>query len=121
MIGSTVILAVIFIITAKLYSSEKGIPAAQEKDLSIIGKASYNKFYIDELYNMFIVRPLHALSEIFHKVIDTWLIDGIVNSVNKSVLSGSKSLRLVQGGNVGYYIFAMVFRIIAILLFHLIL
>lgn len=70
---------------------------------------------------MIIVRPLRAISEIFYKVIDIKIIDGLVNSVNKTVVFGSKTLRLVQTGNVGFYIFAMVFGVIAILLFKLVL
>jgi NADH-quinone oxidoreductase subunit L len=121
MISSTIILAIVFIITAKKYSSAKGVPVANEKQLSFFARASYNKFYIDELYDMIIVRPLQALSEIFYKIIDIKIIDGLVNSVNKTVVFGSKTLRLVQTGNVGFYIFAMVFGIIAILLFNLVL
>ncbi len=121
MIGSTIILAIIFFVTAKIYSSAKGVPAAQEQQLSFFARASYNKFYIDELYDMIIVRPLRAISEIFYKVIDIKIIDGLVNSVNKTVVFGSKTLRLVQTGNVGFYIFAMVFGVIAILLFKLVL
>ena len=92
-----------------------------ENDLSFLAKASYNKFYIDELYNSIIVRPLHAISEVFYKIVDSRMIDGLVNSVNKTVVAGSRTLRMVQTGNVGFYIFAMVFGIIAILLFNLVL
>lgn len=121
MIVSTIVLAIIFVITRKLYSSAKGVPVAHENDLSTFAKASYNKFYIDELYNFIIVRPLHAISELFYKVVDIRMIDGLVNSVNKTVVAGSRTLRMAQTGNVGFYIFVMVFGIIAILLFNLVL
>lgn len=121
MISSTIILAIIFFVAAKKYSSSKGVPAAHEQQLSFFARASYNKFYIDELYDTIIVRPIRALSEIFYRIIDIKIIDGLVNSVNKTVVFGSRTLRLVQTGSVGFYIFAMVFGIIAILLFKLVL
>ena len=121
MIVSTIILAIIFLITKKRYSSSAGVPVSSEEKMTLLGKASYNKFYIDELYDLIIVRPLHVISKIFYKVVDIKILDGLVNSVNKSIVFGSRTLRMLQTGNVGFYIFAMVFGIIAILIFNLVL
>ncbi len=121
MIGATAVLVIIFFITSKLYSSAKGVPVSEESRLSFFARASYNKFYIDELYDFIIVRPLNWISEMFYKIVDVRIIDGLVSSVNKGVVGGSKTLRLLQNGSVGFYIFAMVFGIIAILLFNLVL
>jgi NADH-quinone oxidoreductase subunit L len=121
MLGSTIILLIIFVITSKLYSSPNGVPADDEKKFGVFAKMSYNKFYIDELYNAIIVRPLHAIGQFFYKIVDIQFIDGIVNSVNKGVTGSSRTIRFIQSGYVGFYIFAMVFGIIAILLFNLIL
>jgi NADH-quinone oxidoreductase subunit L len=121
MAGSTIILLIIFVITSKTYSSASGVPADDENKFTSLAKASYNKFYIDELYDAIIVRPLRGLGQFFFKIFDLQIIDGIVNSVNKGVTGSSRSLRFMQSGYVGFYIFAMVFGIIAILLFNLIL
>ena len=121
MATSTIILIIVFVITSRLYTSEKGIPAKQESALSPFARASYNKFYVDEIYDAIIVNPLKKISELFYKVFDIRIIDGIVNSVNKGVTGSSRALRFIQTGSVGFYIFAMVFGIIAILLFNLIL
>ncbi len=121
MATSTIILIIVFVITSRLYTSEKGIPAKQESALTPFARASYNKFYVDEIYDAIIVNPLKKISELFYKVFDIRIIDGIVNSVNKGVTGSSRALRFIQTGSVGFYIFAMVFGIIAILLFNLIL
>lgn len=118
---STTVLVVVFFLTKKIYTKESGVPSLQEASFSPLVKASYNKFYIDELYDAIIIRPLKRMSELFYKVIDIRLIDGIVNSVNKGVTESSRTLRFIQTGYVGFYIFAMVFGIIAILLFNLVL
>ena len=121
MATSTIILIIVFVITSRLYTNEKGVPAKNESSLSTFARASYNKFYVDEIYDAIIVNPLKKMSELFYKVFDIRIIDGIVNSVNKGVTGSSRALRFMQTGSVGFYIFAMVFGIIAILLFNLIL
>jgi len=53
-------------------------------------------------------------------VVDLLAIDGIVNGLGKLSVKSSKGLRLLQSGNVGFYIFMMVAGIIAILIFSLV-
>ena len=44
----------------------------------------------------------------FYKVVDKMGIDGIINGLGKGTIETSKGLRLLQTGNVGFYIFMMV-------------
>jgi len=67
-----------------------------------------NKWYVDELYDAVITRPLNALSEFMDKYAERRGIDAVVNGVGKSVRWGSDRLRLLQSGQVGSYIFIMV-------------
>jgi NADH-quinone oxidoreductase subunit L len=53
-------------------------------------------------------------------VIERMGIDGIVNGFGKSSIEASRGLRLLQTGNVGFYIFMMVAGIISILMYILI-
>src|SRR6185295_5090295 len=39
-----------------------------------------NKYYVDEIYDALIVKPLAALSRFFWKVVDTFIIDGSINA-----------------------------------------
>jgi NADH-quinone oxidoreductase subunit L len=73
------------------------------------------KFYIDELYNAIIVKPLYALSKVLYNFIELLGIDGIVNGLGKGVVYGSRGLRFFQDGSIGYYLFVMVVGIILIL------
>ncbi|MEP7252432.1 MAG: NADH-quinone oxidoreductase subunit L [Ginsengibacter sp.] len=82
--------------------------SAGETAQSGFAKAIQNKFYIDELYNAIIVKPLKAISNVLGNVIDKAGIDGIVNGVGKSINYGSRQIRLLQSGQVGTYIFLMV-------------
>ena len=76
-----------------------------------LAKAMENKWYVDELYNAIIVRPLQVLSEFFDSVVERLGIDGTINGVGKLVRFGGDRVRLLQTGQVGFYIFVMVIGI----------
>ena len=77
-----------------------------------LAKALENKWYVDELYDAIVVRPMEALSGILDKYAERMGIDGIVNGVGKTVRWGGDRLRLLQSGQVGFYIFIMVLGIV---------
>jgi NADH-quinone oxidoreductase subunit L len=82
-------------------------------------KTLYNKYYVDEIYNALFVKPLYWLSDLFYKIFDIKIVDGFVNSIGQSVKVGGSTLRLLQTGNIGFYIFAMVVGIILMLALNL--
>ncbi|WP_295666766.1 NADH-quinone oxidoreductase subunit L [uncultured Mucilaginibacter sp.] len=98
------------------YVTKAHVPVADTEERPALAELSYHKFYIDELYDMIIRKPLDALSDFAYKVVDKMGIDGIVNGLGKGSIEASKGLRLLQTGNVGFYIFMMVLGIISILL-----
>lgn len=99
------------------YVSRKVLPISDAENRSILSKLSYHKFYIDEVYETLIVRPLDVLSTFFYKVIDKLGIDSLVNGAGTTTKEASKTLRLIQSGNVGFYIFMMVAGIVALLIY----
>jgi len=99
------------------YNKNGEVPVADDAERPALVDLSYHKFYIDELYDTVIRKPLDALSVFFYKVVDRLGIDGIVNGLGKGALETSKGLRLLQTGNVGFYIFMMVVGIISILMY----
>jgi NADH-quinone oxidoreductase subunit L len=76
-----------------------------------ISKVLENKWYLDELYDAIIVRPLNALSDMLDRFVEKMGIDGIVNGVGKLVRFGGDRVRLLQTGQVGFYIFVMIIGI----------
>ncbi|MDR3653596.1 MAG: NADH-quinone oxidoreductase subunit L [Paludibacter sp.] len=80
-----------------------------------------NKFYFDEIYDFFLVKPLAFISNVFRGLLDQTIINGFVNAVGNGTLFVGKRLRRLQTGNVGLYLIFMVFSIIAILFFNIIL
>jgi NADH-quinone oxidoreductase subunit L len=102
------------------YIKNAHVPAKDTEERPALVDISYHKFYIDELYDTIIRKPLDALSVFFYKVVDRLGIDGFVNGLGKGSIEASKGLRLLQTGNVGFYIFMMVVGIISILMYILI-
>jgi NADH-quinone oxidoreductase subunit L len=113
-----VIISIIYAYTK--YVRNKHVPVTDTQERSALAKISYNKFYLDEIYMALVQKPLDALSSFFYKVIDKSGIDGIVNGLGKGTVEISKTLRLLQTGNVGFYIFVMVLGVIAVLLYSFI-
>jgi NADH-quinone oxidoreductase subunit L len=102
------------------YIKNAHVPVADEEERPALADLSYHKFYVDELYDAIIRKPLDALSVFFYKVVEELGIDGLVNGLGKGTVEASKGLRLLQTGNVGFYIFMMVVGIIAVLVYSLI-
>ena len=102
------------------YVKNAHVPAADTEERPGLVNLSYHKFYIDEIYDFLIRKPLDALSVFFYKVVDLLIIDGFINGLGKISIKSSKGLRLLQTGNVGFYIFMMVIGIIAILVYSLV-
>lgn len=115
-IVSIIVIIAVAAICYYVFSKSK-IVFEEEKEYSFFKKLSANKFYLDELYDLVITKPLDFLSGVFYKVIDLSGIDGIVNSFGKLTLFGSRTLRLAQSGNIGYYIFIMVIGVVLMLMF----
>ena len=113
---SIVTLIVIIAMTYSRYVKKNHVTAMNEGEFKPGFKLLYNKYYVDELYNAVFVKPLYWLSNRFYRIIDLKFVDGIVNSVSKGVVWGSRRLQFVQNGSIGFYIFAMVIGI-AIMLF----
>jgi NADH-quinone oxidoreductase subunit L len=109
LMGLSVTVAVIMIIAA--YVINKKPDFAENKGLS---KVLENKWYVDELYDAIVVRPMEALSKVLDKFVERSGIDGIVNGVGKTVRWGGDRLRLLQSGQVGFYIFIMVMGIVVL-------
>lgn len=77
------------------------------------GKVLANKWYVDELYNAIIVKPLNWLGKFLNNFVERDVIDWTVNGVGKMIGYGSRQVRLLQSGQVGSYVLLMVLGILA--------
>jgi NADH-quinone oxidoreductase subunit L len=77
------------------------------------GKVLANKWYVDELYNFIIVRPLQWLGKFLNGFVEKDVIDWTVNGIGRLVGYSSRQVRLLQSGQVGSYVLLMVLGILA--------
>jgi NADH-quinone oxidoreductase subunit L len=78
-----------------------------------------NKYYVDELYDAVVVRPIGAMSVGLWKGADAILIDGSVNGVGQAVQRTSAVLRLLQSGSVRAYAASLFLGVVLILGYYL--
>lgn len=112
MMGVSTVLIIGIILFA--VSKYKKVDASGEN--TGFAKLLENKWYVDELYDAIIIKPLHLLSVFFKNIIEKSGIDGMVNGVGKLVGYGSRQLRLLQSGQVGNYILIMVMIMVVFVL-----
>ncbi|NVO19737.1 MAG: NADH-quinone oxidoreductase subunit L [Bacteroidetes bacterium] len=102
-----------------IYSKKKVIPIADGVELPALKSLLSRKFYVDEIYDFLFVKPFSWLSDVFHRFIEVKGIDAVVNGIGNLVIRTGNTLRLIQTGNTGFYMFVMVIGIILILLLNL--
>lgn len=95
-----------------LYVKKGSVPAPESAERTGLVRLIYNKYYVDELYEKVVTQPLNFLSRVTDTVVERLMIDQLVNGTGKLVTWGGRTLRLIQTGNTGFYVFAMVISII---------
>ena len=90
-----------------------------KEESSAFGKILENKWYVDELYNSILVKPLQAIAAFFNTIVEKKGIDGMVNGVGKAVNYGSRQIRLLQSGQIGNYVLLMVLGILVLFIIQL--
>lgn len=79
-----------------------------------LGRVLENKWYVDEIYDTLVVKPLGSLSVFFNNVIDNRVIDGAVNGIGRLIKYGGRQFRWLQSGQIGSYILMMVLSMLLI-------
>ncbi|KAB7729120.1 NADH-quinone oxidoreductase subunit L [Rudanella paleaurantiibacter] len=102
------------IVAYVMYVRNAAVPAPDSAERSLPAKVVYNKYYIDEFYEVLIVRPVRALGDGLYSV-GEFVVDGVVGAVAWLVRTVSGQLRLVQNGSIGSYVFAMVLSLALII------
>jgi NADH-quinone oxidoreductase subunit L len=83
-----------------LYGRHLKLPAALEP----LRRVSFNKFYVDEVYEFLFLRPLSFLARALHQVVDSVLIDGLgVRGTAWVTTRTGAMLRYLQTGDAQLY------------------
>lgn len=105
--GTVVVLVIIIFLTRKWFAVKEF-----REEYTGFRKVLANKWYIDEIYDTVIVRPLNWLAKWLNDFWEKEVIDWLVNGVGRAVQYSSRQLRLIQSGQVGSYVLLMVLSIL---------
>ncbi len=117
---SLIALLAIVLATKMIYVNRNVLP---EEDGAIPGgipKLLTNKYYVDEIYDTLIRKPLDVIASLSYRFLEIGFIDAIVNGFGKTLNSFSGLLKFTQSGRIGGYVLSMVIGIILILVLTLV-
>ena len=100
------------------YISRAARPAPDDAPRPAPENLVYHKYYVDELYNALIVRPVMGLSRGLYRFVEEGIINPITNGFGRATLGGSQLLRAVQTGSVETYLILMVVGIVLVLVLN---
>lgn len=102
--GTVLAILVIMVYALKKFSGYD----RREEPATGFARVLENKWYVDEIYDTLINKPLKGLSVFLNNVVEKSVIDGVVNGTGKFIQYSSRQLRWLQSGQVGSYILIMV-------------
>jgi NADH-quinone oxidoreductase subunit L len=107
-------------LAAFLYLKRPELPAEIAARFPRLHLLLLNKYYVDELYDRMIVRPIRIASEdALWRGFDVAVIDGAVNGMGTIVAGGAWALRRLQTGSVRAYAGSLFLGVILILGYYL--
>jgi NADH-quinone oxidoreductase subunit L len=97
-----------------------GLPAilaGRAKDLFTL---LLNKYYVDELYNLVVTRPLFWMSSnILDRGVDQFAINGAVDGAALAVQTGGQVARRIETGNVEHYAFVYLLGALGVVAYYI--
>ncbi|HRI00668.1 MAG TPA: NADH-quinone oxidoreductase subunit L [Saprospiraceae bacterium] len=105
-----IVLVSLFIITKKRYSN-KSIEEYNGSDTGI-SNVFRNKFYLDEIYDLIIIKPVYSLGNWLKTTFEHQFVQGIMYLPSTVLSKAGTNLRALQSGNTGMYILAMILGLV---------
>ncbi|MDE2772257.1 MAG: NADH-quinone oxidoreductase subunit L [Gemmatimonadota bacterium] len=113
---STLLAAAVVAGTAAVASRWRIAPAAEAGEpTGGLRGLLYRKWYVDELYDHIIVRPVVATSRFLWRVVDAGIVDGIVNATGSVSRAFGLVGSVVQTGVLSTYAFVLTVGVVVVL------
>ena len=98
-----------------VYVKSPGLPQQLAEKWKQVYALSFNKWYVDELYDRTFVTPTVDLANGLWRRVDVAVIDAMVNGVASATMLWGRTMRRVQSGQVQHYALAMALGAVVIL------
>jgi NADH-quinone oxidoreductase subunit L len=89
------------------YLTRPELPKQLAERFAALYRLSLNKWYVDELYDRLIVRPMIRMADGLWRGVDVRIIDGAVNGVGWTALAWANRMRRIQSGQLQDYALVM--------------
>jgi NADH-quinone oxidoreductase subunit L len=116
-VGAVLVAALGVVGAVRLLKPEALVPARLAPPETGLGRILWKRWYVDELYDAIVVRPVMWLSrEVLWKIVDTRILDGLLVNGTATALRalGWLGSRL-QTGEVGVYVTLFVIGVLAVI------
>ena len=100
-----------------IYMTGKSQLAFAKQMLAPLYELLFNKYFLDEIYDFLIVKPVKGISKFMEERAEKQGIDFSVDQVGQQVREGSRYISMWQSGKVRIYALNMVAGMVTILLF----
>lgn len=116
----SIVVAVLGVLTARaLYLTQEGWARQLAQGFAVLRRPAENKWYVDELYDILIVRPLQSIAGWFTDFFDPKVIDGAVNGVGGVLNEAGETVRKLQNGAIPAYALSILAGVVAVLFYFL--
>jgi len=106
---ASVLIALVGIAAAYVfYLKDPGLPGRFTARFSRLYRWVHNKYFVDELYEFIFVRGTLKAGALLMKVVDEWIIEGLINGSADWTSKAGGRLRRVQTGFVQEYAFGII-------------
>lgn len=96
------------VIAAILFAVKKFSSNVEEGEATGLAKFFANKWYIDEVYDGAIVKPITEIGDVLKKYVEKAGLVALVGGVGTFSARASQRVRALQNGNVGFYILMII-------------
>ncbi|HZI78107.1 MAG TPA: NADH-quinone oxidoreductase subunit L [Vicinamibacterales bacterium] len=108
------------LVAAFIWLQRREIADQMARSFAPLHKLLLNKYYVDEIYDATVVKPIEAVSrEGLWRGVDVGVIDGAVNGVGSIVDASSMVLRRLQTGSVRAYAGSLFIGVVLMLGYYL--
>lgn len=97
------------------YTRWRGISSEIYSSCGALSRLLSGKYYVDEMYETFLLKPLRRLSIFLFNVVDQRVVDGTVNASARATLGAGLLARYTQTGQLRYYALMMLSGLVVIL------
>lgn len=102
----------LFVLVAIVFAIKK-YTDYQDREVTGLAKFFANKWYIDEVYDAIVVKPIVEIGDVLKKYVEKAGLVALVGGMGLFSVRASKQVRALQNGNVGFYILVVIIGVTA--------